>query len=77
MATKDITDRQVVEAYRDRERGVDPWPYELLAAKTREPEKVCYRACERAERRGLLEYGTSLRSGWITEAGRDLLAGSE
>ena len=73
MATKDITDRQVLEAYRDRNRGTIPWPYELLVASTGQPEKVCYRACERSCRRGLIEYGVSLRSGWITESGHNLL----
>lgn len=50
-----------------------PWPYEALAASTGQPEKVCYRAMERAERRGLIEYGVSLRTGWLTEAGKALL----
>ena len=50
-----------------------PWPYETLAARTGQPEKVCYRAMERAERRGLIEYGVSLRTGWLTEAGKALL----
>lgn len=50
-----------------------PYPYEALAAETGQPEKVCYRAMERAERRGLIEYGVSLRTGWLTPAGKTLL----
>ena len=50
-----------------------PWPYELLAQRTGECEKVCYRAMERAYERDLIEYGTSLRSGWLTEKGKALL----
>lgn len=50
-----------------------PFPYEALAASTGQPEKVCYRAMERAERRGLIEYGTALRTGWLTAEGRALL----
>lgn len=50
-----------------------PFPYETLAAETGQPEKVCYRAMQRAERRGLVEYGTSLRTGWLTPAGKTLL----
>jgi len=86
MATKDITDRQVCEAVRDyhlqiKEAG-EPygkliglkWPYELLAQRTGEPEKVCYRAMERAEERGLIDYGVSLRTGWLSEKGEELLA---
>ena len=50
-----------------------PWPYELLAERTGECEKVCYRAMERAYDRGLIEFGTSLRSGWLTDEGEALL----
>jgi hypothetical protein len=50
-----------------------PFPYEALAAETGQPEKVCFRATERAERRGLIEYGVSLRTGWLTATGRALL----
>lgn len=51
-----------------------PFPYEALAAQTGQPEKVCYRAMERAERHGLIECGVSLRTGWLTEAGHAVLA---
>lgn len=50
------------------------WPYEILAQWTGEPEKVCYRAIERASERGLIEYGVSLRTGWLSEKGKALLA---
>jgi hypothetical protein len=50
-----------------------PFPYETLAAETSEPEKVCYRAMERAERHGLIECGVSLRTGWLTEKGKGLI----
>lgn len=50
-----------------------PWPYELLAKRTGEHWKVCYSAMVRACDRGLIEYGTSLRSGWLTEKGKELL----
>lgn len=50
-----------------------PWPYDLLAERTGECEKVCYRAMERAFARDLIEYGTSLRSGWLTEKGKALI----
>ena len=84
MATKDISDKQVCEAYLEYITVRDSlayigiiaehqWPYEILQRVTGQPEKVCYRACERAERRGFIEYGTSLRSGWLTEKGKSLL----
>jgi hypothetical protein len=74
MATKDITDRQVCEAYAARAKDGLPWPDDRLAAMTGQCEKVCYRAMERAEQRGLIEYGVSLRSGWLTDKGLALLA---
>jgi hypothetical protein len=79
MATKDISDLEVVEAYVQFKissslYGVhDRWPYLILMAWTGECEKVCYRALERAHRRGLIEYGVSLRSGWVTQKGMDLI----
>ena len=76
MAVKDISDAQVcaaVQAFRDRDLD-PPWPYEALAIETGQPEKVCYRAMERAERRGLIDVGVSLRAGWLSEKGKALLA---
>lgn len=74
MATKDITDLQVLQAqYRWQRNRSGPWAYEILAAETGECEKVCYRAMERAESRGLLDHGVSLRTAWLTEKGESLL----
>lgn len=76
MAMKHITDRQVclaVQAFRDR--GLEhPYPYEALALETGECEKVCYRAMERADDRGYLNYGVSLRTAWLTEKGVALIS---
>ena len=74
MARKDVTDKMVCEAVRDYQTFHDKWPYELLAERTEQPEKVCYRAMERADENGLLEYGVSLRTAWLTDAGMELLA---
>jgi hypothetical protein len=82
MATKDITDRQVLAAYdesrRTRESGTKGWGWseDLLAKTTGQPVKVCVCAMRRAEERGLIECGVSLHSGWITEKGRELLLAS-
>jgi len=76
MATKDVSDLQVckaVQAFRDRDLDL-PWPYETLAVETGQAEKVCYRAMERAYDRGYLEYGVSLRTSWLTDKGKALLA---
>ncbi|HYC30063.1 MAG TPA: hypothetical protein VEB42_14620 [Chitinophagaceae bacterium] len=74
MASKDISDVQVLQAYAAYNSGDNRWPYEILQEITGEPEKVCYRAMERAYERDLIEYGCSLRSGWITEKGKTVLA---
>lgn len=78
MSRKDITDVMVCLAYRHakqlREAVGEMWPEELLQLGTGEPEKVCYRAMERACQHGLIEYGVSLRSGWLTDMGKELIA---
>ena len=75
MATKDITDKQVCEAYVEYNRNRGAWPYEILHQRTGEHWKVCFRACERAAKRGLVDYGVSLRSGWLTTSGEKLAGG--
>lgn len=74
MAVKDITDAEVCQAVSDcREDGWKNWAYKLLSERTGQPEKVCYRAMERAAKRGLVDYGVSLRTGWLTDAGKKLI----
>ena len=80
MATKDVTDLMVCEAYAEaeRQRGGEwsndyEYPYDILMKQTGECFKVCYRAMERAADRRLVECGVSLRTGWLTEKGRALL----
>ena len=97
MATKDISDVQVLQAFVDFRAaegmdkpippgkifGMSPpvtetkWPYHILMERTGEPFKVCYRAIERAESRGLLDCGVSLRTGWLTDKGKALLEDTE
>lgn len=73
MATKDVSDVQVVEAClkfhtnRSGKHSLD-----LLVEATGQPMKVCYRAMERAGRRGLIDYGVSLRTAFATEKGKVL-----
>ena len=77
MATKDITDAQVVQAVIDaRVGGLKQWPYDLLMERTGQPFKVCYAAMERACDRDYIEYGVSLRTAWPTPKGEALLTGS-
>jgi hypothetical protein len=83
MATKDISDLQVLDAYevakkhRAANAGRDPfcmWPEDVLQEATGQHRKACFRAMERAEERGLIECGVSLHSGWVTGKGKDLLS---
>lgn len=46
---------------------------ELLRIWTGQSEEICYRAMERADRRGLIEYGVSLRWAWTTPEGDELI----
>lgn len=73
MATKDISDRQVCEAFAEaRRRGI--FADAILERDTGQPAKVVQRAMERACSRGLVEYGVTLRSGWLTAKGESLIA---
>lgn len=74
MATKDISDAQVVLAVREAHAGGwREWPHIILMRMTGQPLKVCWRAMERADDRELIECGTSLRTAWPTAAGLALL----
>lgn len=70
--TKDITDAQVVAAcVKAKETG--DFPLSELMDATGMHTKVCYSAMQRAARRGLIDYGVSLRTGWATPEGLALL----
>jgi hypothetical protein len=71
MAAKDIPDYLVCRAY--VVSYGDTFPEQYLAQQTGQPEKVCFAAMNRAFKHGLIDYGVSLRSGWLTEAGKLLL----
>ena len=84
MAVKHITDAQVCQAVQDCKTRLETvelmyqtkpflWPYQLLAQRTGQCEKVCFCAMERAANLGLIECGVSLRSGWLTEKGKAIL----
>lgn len=83
MQTKDITDLMVLNAYikakqiRESEAASNTrpytWPEDVLYDQTRAPWKVILRAMERVHDKGLIEYGVSLRAGWITDKGKDFL----
>ena len=68
MATKDISDEEVLLAYEQaRNSGYARFADQVLRDMTKQPKKVCYAACERAASRGLVNYGVSLQDTTITE----------
>lgn len=74
MATKDISDLMVLQAYIARDNS--DWSrnvIEILMDTTGECLKVCWRAMERTCDRGLLDYGVSLRAAWLTDKGKNFL----
>lgn len=84
MATKDISDYQVCLAVakgiaRHRLGGGKPLQREdyacelILSEMTGEHPNVCWRALERALKRGLIEYGVSMSSSWLTPKGIEFL----
>lgn len=77
MATKDISDLLVCKAYRKGEGLSNGYVDEILMAETGEVQKVCLSAMSRACGRGLVDYGISLRSGFLTKEGRELLEAGE
>jgi hypothetical protein len=72
MKTSDISDLAVCQACENRGEN-DFITDELARMFPDAPEKVLYSAMERASDRDLLNYGTSLRGGWLTDKGRALL----
>jgi hypothetical protein len=72
MATKDIPDKAVLLAYQEY-RKLNTWPEKLLMQMTGQPYKVCLKAMERASKRGLIDHGVSIQSGWLTEEGKKVL----
>lgn len=73
MKTADITDEAVCLAYAEG-RLLGFFADAILGERYPDfPDKVLYRAMERAHRRGLVDYGVSLRAGWLTPAGLSLV----
>lgn len=75
MKRSDISDLEVCRAVAEYQKDIwkSPFPYEALAKKFNCDEKLAFSACERAYDNDLIEFGTSLRTGWLTEKGENLL----
>lgn len=48
-------------------------PWKILVDTLGAPEKVVYAAMEREADKGLIDYGTSLRTAWVTDEGYKLI----
>jgi len=77
-----ITNKMVCEAHQQFHNSLiftifPVFPCELLQQWTGESEEICYKAMEKAEKEGYLEYGTSLNSAWLTSKGKELIKEKE
>jgi hypothetical protein len=72
MARKDISDLVVCQAYHNF-KLTNERPLSYLQRVTGEPEKVCWRAMQRACNRDLVDYGVSLSVAWLTIKGREMV----
>lgn len=77
--TSDISDAMVLRAYlkcdinRKTRNSCETAEVFLHQWCPGAPEKVVYRAMERVDGKGLIDYGVSLRTGWIDPPGYDVL----
>lgn len=76
MARKDISDEMIVKALYQltnpiRHCGREPFD-ETIARISSQPEKVVWRALERAASREYITYGTTLRFPFLTRKGFEL-----
>ena len=77
MQRKDINNIEVCQAVQEYQHDRGKSSCEILAEKFSCDEKLAYSVCERAEDDGLIDYGVSLRTGWLTEKGEQLLNSSK
>jgi hypothetical protein len=69
MQLKDILIKEVLEQQQKWWDNKDlPFTYEVLGKKYGS-EKLIFRKMEQLEMEGYLEYGTSLRTAWLTDKG--------
>ena len=76
MKRKDIPTYYVLMAchkFHSEKDVFRPGPWQILMDQFNAPEKVVYAAMERDFKKGYIEYGVSLRTGWVTEEGYEYL----
>ncbi len=72
MKAADVPERAILEAYEAFHQGAS-WIWEVPALSVF-PPKVLWAKVDKLLGRGFLEYGTSIRSAWLTDKGRARLA---
>lgn len=74
MKRKDIPTISVLKAYKKMEDTVrGKFVDEILMEEFNAPEKLVYSAINRDYDKGFIEFGVSIRSGWLTESGEKYL----
>ena len=68
---------QVLMAYDKFQKERSSTVEVILAEETRAPEKLIYSAMERDYNNGYIEFGVSIRTGWLTEKGESYLNNSK
>jgi hypothetical protein len=74
MAAKDVTTLMVLETLADDRFTGRTTVLAELQRRSGQPEKVIFRALERDDSKGFLDYGTWLWGAWLTDKGRAELA---
>lgn len=72
MKRKDITTKMVLSAYLESKK-INKFPHEIIQENTGYPLKVIWSAIERDLDNDYIEYGVSMRTGWLTEKGLEYL----
>lgn len=73
MKRSDIPTKAVLLACHRFYNGDELAPWEILVSEFNAPEKVVYAAMEREYNKGFIEYGTTLRTSWVTSEGYEFL----
>ncbi len=73
MKRKDVTTKEVLLACHRFHNEGDEQPFIQLMNKFNAPEKIVYAAMDRDCDNGLIEYGVSLATSWVTPKGYDFL----
>lgn len=74
---KDIPTIEVLKACDSFHSGDNKNGLEILREKFKCPEKIAFAAIERDLGKGLLNYGVSIRTAWVTDKGKEVIKEKE